>query len=403
MLSEIPEEPSVIRKNFFIVFILLLNSIESVFLVQMVIGGILGNLIIVYSQNIVIWTAYYLVIIGSCMVGPILSKKFGRFNFIYSWLIFGVFSSLLPVLIKNFTFMHVLIISIPLGISVGLGIPSCLAHFADCVPIDKRGITAGTIFLVTNLIAPLFVLFFGTFNLITNLIILAIWKGSGLIVFFLRPEEKFASEMKRSISFKEILNDRSFVLYFTGWFIFEFIDYFEKPVLGRFFGDFYYLMGPIIGSFSAFIAGLLSDRIGRKRVVLYGFVTIGLAYAIIGIAPATLFSHYFFILVESAAIGILWITFIFILWGDLSQSSTREKYYAIGGIPFFLTQITYRILAPYVIMIPETSAFSLASFFLFLAVLPLLYAPETLPERKIELRRLRKYVEKAKEVQQEYA
>jgi len=54
-------------------------------------------------------------------------------------------------------------------------------------------------------------------------------------------------------------------------------------------------------------------------------------------------------------------------------------------------------------LIPNTSAFSLASFFLFLAVLPLLYAPETLPEKKIELRRLRKYVETAKKFQRKYA
>jgi MFS family permease len=368
----------------------------------MIMGSILSNLILAYSQNIIIWTVFHLVIMGSSVVGPILSSKFGRFNFIYLWLIFGVFSSLLPVLIKNFAVVQVLIIAILLGISVGLGMPSCLAYFADCISIENRGITAGTILLITNLTGPLFAISFRTFNLIINSIIFAMWKGSGLIVFFLKPEEKFASEMKRSISFKEIPYDKSFVLYFTAWFMFAIIDCFERPVVGKFFGEFYHLMGPIIGSFSAFIAGLLSDRIGRKRVVLYGFVTIGMAYAIIGIAPATLFSQYFFIVVESTAIGILWVIFILILWGDLSQFGTREKYYAMGGIPFFLTQITYRILTPYVMLIPETSAFSLASLFLFIAVLPLLYAPETLPERKIELRRLRKYVEKAKKLQQRY-
>jgi hypothetical protein len=34
--------------------------------------------------------------------------------------------------------------------------------------------------------------------------------------------------------------------------------------------------------------------------------------------------------------------------------------------------------------------------------LPLLYAPETLPEKKIELRRLRKYVEGAKKVKEKH-
>jgi len=86
----------------------------------------------------------------------------------------------------------------------------------------------------------------------------------------------------------------------------------------------------------------------------------------------------------------------------MSQPGTREKYYVIGEIPFFLTDIMQTLSAPLVMLIPAASAFSLASFFLFLAVFPLLYAPETLPEKKIELRRLRKYVEAAKKVKEKY-
>ena len=92
----------------------------------------------------------------------------------------------------------------------------------------------------------------------------------------------------------------------------------------------------------------------------------------------------------------------FDIMGDLSQFSTREKYYIIGVAPYFLSDIIQLPLIPSVMLIPETSSFSLASFFLFLAVFPLLYAPETLPERKIELRRLSKYAEEAKKVKEKY-
>jgi hypothetical protein len=96
------------------------------------------------------------------------------------------------------------------------------------------------------------------------------------------------------------------------------------------------------------------------------------------------------------------VTFYLILWGDLSESNIREKYYAIGGIPYFLTYIIRPLSTSNVTVIPETSAFSLASFFLFLAVLPLLYAPETLSEKKIRLRRLRGYMDAAKKVEEKY-
>jgi hypothetical protein len=53
--------------------------------------------------------------------------------------------------------------------------------------------------------------------------------------------------------------------------------------------------------------------------------------------------------------------------------------------------------------IAPAAVFSLAAFFLFLAVMPLMYAPETLPEKKIQERELRVYLEKAKKVKQKYA
>ena len=99
------------------------------------------------------------------------------------------------------------------------------------------------------------------------------------------------------------------------------------------------------------------------------------------------------------------LSFILILWGDLSQHGSKVKYYTLGAIPFYLSGII-----PHVI--PETvindiagnpaSAFSLASFFLFAAVMPLVFAPETLPEKKIELRRLKKFADEATKIREKY-
>jgi len=43
---------------------------------------------------------------------------------------------------------------------------------------------------------------------------------------------------------------------------------------------------------------------------------------------------------------------------------------------------------------------SIASFFLFLAVLPLFYAPETLPEKEIKERELKEYLKKARKIKE---
>jgi len=356
-----------------------------------------------HTENLVIWTAHYMAIIISSIAGSILSSKINRLNFFYFWMILGVVTSPLPALLNNFVVIHALIISVLWGISFGLGMPSCLAYFADYTSIENRGRVSGIIWLITNLSAPPIMIIFGMFNLLIGSIFFALWRASGLVIFFLNPKEISVSETKKNSSFTSIFHDKSFILYFIAWFMFMFIDRSEAPVLRFFLGDLYYfIIAPIIGSFSAFIAGLLSDWIGRKRIVLYGFITFGIAYAMIGIAPDASFSRYFFLAIESISTGIFYVTFILLLWGDLSQHGTKEKYYAIGEIPFFFTWIIQLFLAPYFMAIPNTSAFSLASVFLFLAVIPLLYAPETLPEKKIRLRQLRKYMAAAKKVKEKY-
>ena len=410
MLQKPQEESRIVRKDFFIVFLLLFNALTWWYVMPIIIDDLLVAVNVPATLNLLIWASYFTAIVGSSIVGSILSNRVRRLSFLCAWIVSGIGISLLPALFINSSAIHVLAVSILFGASFGLGMPSCLAFFADVTHVENRGRTAGIVLLITNLSAPLFAISFDVFDLTMGSVILAAWRGFGLIVLFLKSEEKLIPERIKNPSFAAILQSRPFILYFVAWLMFCLVDRFETPIQRNFLGDHYgpiAVLGPIIGSLSAFVGGLLSDRIGRKRTVLYGFVSLGIAYAVIGIVSwqnpsAQLILWYLSLSVLSISAGIVWVLFILILWGDLSQSGTREKYYAIGTIPFFLTNIIQLYSAEYVTLIPETSAFSLAAFFLFLAVLPLLYAPETLPERKIELRRLRKYVDGAKKISEKY-
>jgi len=401
------KEYSIAWKDFSIVFILLFNAFTWFYMTLPIIDGFL-SVLSTTSANFIIWVAYYMAIIGSGIVGSILSSKISRLHLLYLWIISGVFTSSLLALLSNFTTTQFLILCVLLGVSFGLGMPSCLAYFVDSTIVENRGRISGIILLTTNLCAPFFAILFSMFSLRVNSLILAIWRGLGLMIFFLSPEEKNASRIKKDISFKKVLNNKSFFIYFIAWFLFCFIDRFEKGIfttkeglLEPGFYSFMLMIGAAFGSLFAFIGGLLCDWIGRKRVIIYGFIASGLAYAIIGIYPM-LISWYVYSVIDGIAAGILWVAFLLILWGDLSQSGNSEKYYAIGEIPFFLTSIIQLLSAGVVGEIQAASAFSLASVFLFLAVLPLLYAPETLPQKKIELRQLRKYAEKARKVKEKH-
>ena len=192
--------------------------------------------------------------------------------------------------------------------------------------------------------------------------------------------------------------------------MFPLVDSFERVIVDQFLNEWMPsllgIMGvvePLVAGLSILIAGLLCDWIGRKKIVLFGFVALGVAYAIIGLAPFSVISWYLYFIVDGVAWGIFLLIFVLILWGDLAQSASSEKYYTLGSIPFFLSGVIPLLLTQsFIGQVEIYTAFSLAAFFLFIAVFPILYAPETLPEKKMELRRLRKFADDAKKAKEKY-
>lgn len=338
-------------------------------------------------------TSYHLGIIVFVMFGAILSKITHRVRFIYLWMVLGTIISLLPSFINNDT--ESILIYFVLGASLGIGMPSCLAYFADYTSVEKRGRISGVIFFVTNL--SVFVLFLS--NLPINFFFLFIWRIFGLVILSLmHPAESMEVERRR-VPFTTVIRYRPYILYLFIWLVFCIIESVASSSLEQ---TIYFILIVIVGSFASLTSGIFSDRIGRKRTLLYVLITLGVIYAIKGLFPTSLVVEYLFVAFRGIAWGTFLVMFISVLWGDLSPPrKQKEKYYALGILPFFLFTLFRLILVQYAQLVSDATLYSLTSFFLFLAVLPLLYAPETLPQQKIALRRLRKYVETAKKVREQ--
>jgi len=279
------EDFGITSKDFFIILFLLFNALSWHFMTRRLIYVILNGLDTTHLQNLIIWGVYILAIIGSGVAGSILSGKIKRRMFLYLWILLGTITSLIPIFLPSITLMHLLGISFLWGISFGLGMPSCLAYFADCTALENRGRMSGIIFLVTNLSAP-FVVMLLRIDLPMSFAISTIWRGLGLIMLLLlKPAENLTLERRKQISFTSIFHNKSFLLYLIPWFMFSFIDRFEKVFFENFLApDLFDLLspiGPIVGTIFAFVGGLLCDWVGRKRVVIYGFISLGLAYAAI--------------------------------------------------------------------------------------------------------------------------
>jgi len=391
------------RRDFALVFTLLFNAFTWSYMTVMIIESTPLNPTITSSLN----TVFSIAASGAGLSGALLSEKIRRLRFLYLWMLLGLMSSFLLIFMYSIPLAYLSIILILQGIAFGLGMPASLAYLADYTNVENRGLISSLIFLTANISTLPLAIAFMVLNPVMNSIILVIWRGLGLVIFVvLKPKEENFREEKKHVSFISIFRLTSFSLYLLPWVMFTLIDALEKVLLKDFFGlDFHRFlitMEPMIAVLFMFICGLLADRIGRKRVVISGFISLGIGYAIMGLAPMMRIAWYFYIVVDGAAWGILSTIFLLILWGDLSPPGAGEKYYAIGSFPL-LTRGTISLLSiPFIASIPVTAAFSLASFFLFLAVLPLMYAPETLPEKKMEIRRLKGYIEQAKKFTEKY-
>jgi len=74
----------------------------------------------------------------------------------------------------------------------------------------------------------------------------------------------------------------------------------------------------------------------------------------------------------------------------------KRDFFALGLIVTYLVEMGFNLLSGvFGLSIPIGMVSSALSIILFVSVLPLLYAPETLPESKVRTRRLRDYLRRA--------
>jgi len=297
------------------------------------------------------------------------------------------------------------LLALSLGVSLGLGMPTCMSYYTDCVPVENRGRIGG----ITILLTGLGTFAFGVAPIDDNFligIILAVWRLLSLVVFLSVKSFQTMKSTKDFSSYKFILNQQSFILYFTPWVMFSLVNYLAVPFqLNPQYApsDLTLIQTGFQGIF-AVLGGFFLDSVGRKRIAIAGFAMLGLGTAVLGLTSDPLIL-YFNAAIDGIAWGFLLVLFILTLWGDLSYSSSSDKYYALGVLPFFASRFLELTVGPYIVDSIKSSAtlFSLTAFFLFLAVLPLVYAPETLPEKHIKERELKSYIEKAQKAKEKYA
>jgi MFS family permease len=395
-----PKEIRLDKKSVAVSIILVVNAFIWYFYAFNFLMEVVNQAEISDFVTLAIWGINLLGIAISAILSTFLIDKFKRrITFLLCWMLAGVIVSLTPIAVDVTASSGLIIVSAFLGVYFGLGIPVCLGYYAAATEVKKRSRLSGITFLIVG-IGFFLLSSIAIKGILLNSLTLAALRAVGVVlVFFLKPDEK-QIDKKDSISYRFVFQNKSFLLYFVPWVMFALVNYVAGPVSNKLFPDdlVYYgvIIENVLSGVFAVVCGFFADFLGRKRLAVTGFALLGLGYAILGIFPGNLAGLWFYTAVDGVAWGAFYTIFLLTVWGDLAQEQSSEKYYAIGSLPFILSIFMRLSIGAYVTdNVPESAVFSFASVFLFLAVLPLIYAPETLPEKTMKERELKKYIEKA--------
>ena len=392
------------QKGFQAALILVFNSFSWYFPLFVLFSDTLNTLNLGYGLLVMVFGFHYLSIAGSALFGNYLVEKIGRNKLLSLWIILGVCSSGFMLTVSFSNIFVICVISVLLGLSLGLGFPSCLAYFGDNITANRKGLIGGFSFALTFVAIMIAGFLAITAELTVSIIGFTIWRLIGLLLFLLLKTGENLTQTK--VTYLKIIRERTFLLYLVPWSIFCVINFFQAPFFDSQLQQQYVGIGTNlsyvislgefgIGAISMIISGYLSDRIGRKRLIIIAYAMVGVGYALLSVASQNQVIFYSYVLLDGIAWGIFFLMFLLVIWGDLAQTRFKNRYYLIGIMPFILSSYITPLVTPITGDIPLFSAFSFASFFLFLAVIPLMIAPETLPEKVMRDQDLRNYAEKA--------
>jgi MFS family permease len=354
-------------------------------------------------------------IVLSGLLGTFVVSKFkNRRLFLYLWLLIGIGISIVPLAFNVINSTNITIIALIFGLYFGIGMPATMGYHSSFTNIEGRAKIGGLTFLIIGVTFA--ITGFIAFNsLLTLCIILATVRIIGLIVFHLMrvntPDEKTPKEP--NVKYRSIIQNKSFILYFIPWLMISLVNFLTVPIQSQIYAstqnmDQFSAAENVVIAIVAVFSGFIADRWGRKRLTIIGFIMLGIGYAVIGLSSANqlnmLLPSIIFTVTDGVAWGIFYVLFLFTLWGDISQNQNSDKLYFLGALPYISSYFMKELfISLFPIMPLASTLFSFASVFLFLAVLPLVYAPETLPEKVMKDRDLKTYVENAKKKAQKDA
>ena len=268
-----------------------------------------------------------------------------------------------------------------IGTFFSLGLLALLSYFWTLTSSEERGRIAGFIgfvalpinFIAAYIIAP-------NIDFISTLTISIVASLGIAVIGLLMPKK---SVLTRKIKSEEIyFEKRTAVLYSIPWIIFSLVNVtlakntsliISQQVSASSYLSLLELQ--LIGvTFGSIIGGIIADFFGRRLSLAFSLTSYGTSAALIGIFTnnEVLSLAYF---TNGLSWGILFILYIFVIFGDLANKANSAKMYSFGLAIYYLT-LGIGIVEQ--INIPLTVSSLATCLLIFLLNIPVLLSPELL-------------------------
>lgn len=333
------------------------------------------------------------------IIGSVIGGRIGRRKLLVASIFLGTFSMILLAMFQGTFF--VAIICFLLGMSMGLGLPSSMAFIADYTEVEERARVSGTVILITFIMAFGTIAVIGILNLgiLDAVLLFAIVRSSS---FFALVCDKCDGEGQKLTEKPRLPSDayREFFFYIIPWVMFSIAAGLAWNMLP---GDVDVSIGTalryIFIAVFGFLSGFAADGFGRKKPIIAGLLVLGSSFALLGLFGMSETLVTIYLAISGVAWGLFFVVFLAVP-GDLSVLGLREKFYGMGyilpiAIMFSLASVPVAKIFP---SGSEASFSQILSLLIFLSIIPVLRAKETLPDIKIRERRLRDHIEEVGKV-----
>jgi MFS family permease len=324
-------------------------------------------------------------------------SRINRRYLLFTSIILGVISTALLALFQG-TFLAS-ILSVLLGTSLGLGLPSSMALVADYTIVDNRGRVSGIIILGTFIVAFVSVAIYRMLDpeVLSLILILIVLRSISLVSLVIDKLSKPLVSGEKWIRLP-VTTYREFLFYLCPWVMFTIASSLARSlIIGIEFESAYQLGTNLRWVFIAVFglaAGFIADRFGRKLPIIFGLATFGIGYILLGFSMNEIGVITYFVL-SGITWGLFFVIFL-VVPGDLSTPYLREKFYALG----YILPVT-GLLALSIIPVPNIPDIldvnliaQILGVCLFLSMYPVFRAKETLTEKKIREREMKEYAQR---------